>query len=138
MKKKKGKGGGRRKEKSMDRCKGHRRWREGEKIPTTVPFSLWQTLLQSLLFLSVTRPPVLQHWFHDRDRVVLQVVVDLHIPDTIILIGRLVHRLLEVGIKSKHLQEKRMLSVVVPDMDLISRSLHHIVWEAWAPVISLL
>ena len=66
-----------------------------------------------------TYPPVLQDWFHDRDGVVLQVVVDLHIPNTIILIGRLVNRLLEVGIKSQHLQEKRMLSVVVPDTNLI-------------------
>ena len=57
----------------------------------------------------MTHPPVLQDWFHDRDGVVLQVVVDLHIPDTIILIGRLMHCLLEVGIKSQHLQEKRRL-----------------------------
>ena len=89
----------------------------------------------------MTHPPVLQDWFHDGDRVVLQVVVDLHIPDTIILVGRLVHCLLEVSIKSKHLQEKRMLSAVVTDTNLISKPSQQsviIVWEAWAPVISLL
>ena len=90
------------------------RWREREKNPTNICSSL-----QTLPTVPIASPPVLQDWFHDRDGVVLQVVVDLHIPNTIILIGRLVNRLLKVGIKSQHLQENRMLSVVVPDTNLV-------------------
>ena len=89
------------------------RWREREKNPTNICRSL-----QTLPTVPIASPPVLQDWFHDRDGVVLQVVVDLHIPDTIILIGRLVHCLLEVSIKSQYLPEKRMLSVFAPDTNL--------------------
>ena len=136
-----GKGGG--EVKSLDKCKGEKWGGEKERKSQPIYVAHCRHCYSPCCFSPGTYSPVLQDWFHDRDGVVLQVVVDLHIPNTIILIGRLVNRLLEVGIKSQHLQEKRMLSVVVPDTNLILLNLHTRVKSlcgepASAPAISLL
>lgn len=53
---------------------------------------------------SHTHTPVFYGRFDDGNGVILQVVVDPHIPDAEVFVGRLMHRLLEVGVKPQHLQ----------------------------------
>jgi len=55
-----------------------------------------------------THTPVFYGRFDDRNGVILQVVVDPHIPDAEVLVGRLMHRLLEVGVKPQHLQRYQL------------------------------
>lgn len=50
--------------------------------------------------LSLRDPAVVHHRLHHRDRVILKVVEDAHLPNSKVLVGRFMHCLLEVGIET--------------------------------------
>ena len=50
--------------------------------------------------LALGYPTVVHHRLYHRDGVILKVVEDAHLPNSKVLVGRLMHCLLEVGIET--------------------------------------
>lgn len=50
--------------------------------------------------LALGDPTVVHHWLYHRDGVILKVVEDAHLPNSKVLVGRFMHRLLEIGIET--------------------------------------
>ena len=67
-------------------------------VPEVTQIILWEPL--PLDELALGDPTIVHHRLHHRDGVILKVVEDAHLPNSKVLVGRLMHCLLEVGIET--------------------------------------